>query len=257
MTASAPVTTDPEGKVDENSIPKSRVDVMIAKATAEASARATAAEARAELETERRKDLETRSQPAATPPSTPPVRVLSREELQAGVDAGTITQPQMDAELEQQMETRLEHKAESKQDIKDRSEKIGDQVDEYVARVPDIEDPTSDNHKRIRAEVIALHKLGYAKDVTTELVALRNVIGPLDKVKIPEEGPEHREVDSTTHGAGAGDEGGEPETAGAGPLKGLKPHFVEYYTDGIKEGRYAGWDDPHLVEIQKREIARK
>jgi hypothetical protein len=174
MAASAPVQTDPEGKVEENSIPKSRVDAMIAKATAEASAKAAAAEARAELETERRKDLETRSQPAAAPASpAPETRVLSREELRAGVEAGTITQEQMDAELERQVEMRVEQRVASKQEIKDRGAKIGAQIDQYLERVPDLDDPTSDNHKRVRAEFAALRKLDFPNDATTELMALR------------------------------------------------------------------------------------
>ena len=256
MASGAPVKTDSEDKVVENSIPKSRVDVMIAKATASADGRAEAAEKRADLETGRRRDLETRSQPAAAPPPAPTRPVLSREEMQTGVDAGTITQVQMDAELERQLEERVEQKVEVKQGVKERGQKIGDQIDEYVARVPDIEDPVSDNHGRVRAELQALYKLGYAKDATTELVALRNVIGPLEKVKIPETSHADREVDTTTH-SGGGEEAGEEKAAGPGPLEGLKPHFVEYYTDGIKDGRYAGWDDPHLVAIQKLEIARK
>jgi hypothetical protein len=258
MTASAPVQTDPEGKVDENSIPKSRVDVMIAKATAEASARAEVAEKRAETETERRRDLEARNQPATAPPppqaeKAPP----TRQEMQAAVDAGTIEQGQMDAELERQMETRVEQKVADKQGAKDRGAKIGAQIDEYMARVPDLDDPTSDNHKRVRAEFTALRKLDYANDATTELAAIRAVLGDLGKVKIPEEGPEAREVDPTTHAGGGGGSGDAEKATGPGPLKGLEPHFVEYYTEGVKAGRYSGWDDPQLQKAMAREVARK
>jgi hypothetical protein len=230
MAASAPVQTDPEGKVEENSIPKSRVDAMIAKATAEASAKAAAAEARAELETERRKDLETRSQPAAAPASpAPETRVL--------------------------FEMRVEQRVASKQEIKDRGAKIGAQIDQYLERVPDLDDPTSDNHKRVRAEFAALRKLDFPNDATTELMALRAVLGDLSKVKIPETGNVDREVDMTTH-AGAGDEGEPEKSKGPGPLKGLKAAFVDHYTKGIEAGRFSGWDDEKLQRIMKRELSK-
>jgi hypothetical protein len=229
---------------------------MIAKATAESSARAAAAEARAELETERRRDMETRVQSAAAPPAPPERPPISREEMQAGVDAGTITQIQMDAELERQLEARVEQRVASKQEIKQRGSKIGSQIDEYLARVPDIDDPTSDNHKRVRAEFAALRKLEYPNDATTELAALRAVLGPIENVRIPEVGNTTREVDTTTHAGAGGEKSGEKAPAGPGPIKGVAGHFVEYWTEGIKAGRYSGWDDPVLQDVMKREAGR-
>ena len=252
MVASAPVQIDPEGEVDENRIPKSRVDAMIAKATSEASGRAAAAEARAAtLEAERQRDRDTRTQSAAPPPPQ-----LSREDMQAGVDAGKITQGQMDAELERQLEARVEQKVSTQQEIKDRGAKIGSQIEMYVERVPDINDPTSDNHKRVRAEFADMRKLGYPNDATTELAALRAVIGPIDKVKIPETGNVDREVDTTTHTGAGGEESTEKKASGPGPIKGVADHFVEYWTEGIKGGRYKGWDDPVLQDVMKREASR-
>ena len=257
MTASGHVQTDPEGKVDENSIPKPRVDAMIAKATAEASARAEAAEKRAETETERRRDLEARNQPAATPPPPPEKPALTRQEMQAGVDAGTIDQSQMDAELERQMEVRVKREVSSEQSVRERATKIGDEVDGYKERIPDLMDRTSDNHKRVRDEYAALRKLDYADDRSTELVALRAVFGDLSKVKIPEVGHTEREVDTTTHaGAGGGDDAEVKAADGPGPIKGVAEHFVEYWTDGIKDGRYSGWDDPVLLDVMQREASR-
>lgn len=258
MTASAPVQANPEGTADENSIPKARVDVMMAKATASADAKAAAAEARANtLEAERQRDRATRTEPTAAPPPATSERVYTRDELQTAVDAGQINQAQMDTQLESQMETRVETKVAAAQDVKDRGAKIGEQISQYLERVSDINDPASDNHKRLSAEVAALHKLGYAQDATTELQALRTVIGPIDKVKIPEEGPGAREVDETTHTGGGGEQAAAEEEPGSGPLKGLSKPFVEHYQKGINQGRFSGWGDEMLVSVMKRELAKK
>ena len=260
MTASAPVQTDPEGKVDENSIPKHRVDVMIAKATAPLEAAVAAAEARATtLEAERQRDVATRSQaPATPPPATPDRPAPTREEMRHAVDEQTITQDQMDAELTRQSEQRVLEQAASAQEVKSRGDKLNTEVDQYLALVPDLNDVTSDNNRRFNAECAELHKRGFVNDVSTQLVALRNVLGDVGKIKIPEIGHEDREVDTTTHGGGGGgEEESKQAPEGAGPLKGLGQDHIDYYTKGIEDGRYSGWDDPHLVKIQKREVARK
>lgn len=259
MATNVPVEVDPEGKAGENSIPQKRVDAMMASATAAADARAEVAEKEARLEKEKRLDLEARFRPAAAPaPKSDEKPPLARQELRALVDEEKITQDQMDAELERQSELRVEKRVASTQVVKDRAVQINAKIDQYVKRVPDLDDKTSDNHARVREEYAALIKLEYPDDVGTELVAIRAVLGDVEKIQIPEEGHTEREVDTTTHGSGGG-EGKEPEKgkSGPGPLKGLAPAFVEYYTEGIKNGRYGGWGDPHLVAIQKLEIARK
>jgi len=259
MVVDVPVKTDPEGKADENSIPQPRVNAMMAEATAAADARAEVAEKEARLEKEKRLDLEARSRPAAAPAPKPDEKPpLARQDLRLLVDEEKITQDQMDAELERQSELRVEKRVASSQVVRDRAVQINAKIDQYVKRVPDLNDKTSDNHARVREEYAALIKLDYPDDISTELVAMRAVLGDVEKIEIPEEGHTEREVDTTTHGSGGG-EGKETEKKGAepGPLKGLAPAFVEYYTEGIKDGRYAGWNDPHLVAIQKREIARK
>jgi hypothetical protein len=258
MVANAPAKVDPEGNAGENSIPKSRVDAMIAKAKADAEVRAAAAEERARLESERRKELESRTQdrsaaPAAQEPAKPPP---TRAQLRALVDEGHITQEEMDAEIERQIESRVEKRVESKQSVKDRASKIHSEIDLYMERIPELDDSGSDSYKRVRAEFTALRKLDYPNDATTELAALRAVLGPVDKLKIPETGNRDREVDAVTH-SGSGGEKGEEKSSGPGPLKGAAPHFVEYWTEGIKAGRYKGWDDPVLVKVMQREVNRK
>lgn len=257
MASGAPVKVDPEGNAGgEQSIPKERVNAMIASAKAEAEAKAAAAEERARLESGRRRELEARVQSHATPTPKPEEKPpLSRAELRLLVDEGKITQDEMDSEVERQMEMRVEQRVASVQDTKSRAVKINTEIDQYMKRVPDLDDPTSDNHKRVTAEFKALRERDFPNDATTELAALRAVLGDLDKIKIPETGHKDREVDTTTHSSSGSDESYKKES-GPGPLEGLKPDFVEYYTEGIKAGRYTGWDDPHLQKIMKREVNR-
>ncbi|MHC4646311.1 MAG: hypothetical protein ACYTBJ_12490 [Planctomycetota bacterium] len=249
---------DPEGKAGgEQAIPKERVNAMIAAAKADAETRAAKAEERARLEAELRRDLEARSRPPATPPSKSEEKApLSRAQLRLLMDEGKITQDEMDAEIERQIEARVEQRVTSTQDVKSRAVQINTEIDKYIERVSDLKDPTSDNRKRVQVEYAKLRKLNYPDDASTELVALRAVLGDLDKIEIPETGHKDREVDQTTHSSGGGEDA-EPEQKGPGPLEGLKPEFVEYYTKGIEEGRYKGWDDPHLQKIMKREVDRK
>jgi hypothetical protein len=248
---------DPEGNAGgENRIPKERVDAMIAKAKADAEARAVAAEERARLESERRRDLEARTQAPAPPAPKPEEQApLTRSQLRALVDEGRITQDEMDAEVERQVEARIMQRVESSHEVKDRASKINTEIDQYMERVTDLDDPTSDNHKRVRAEFAALRKRQYPNDSTTELLALRAVFGDVSKIEIPETGHKDREVDQTTH-SGAGGEAGEEPSSGPGPLKGLKPEFVEHYQKGIDAGRYKGWDDEKLVRVMKRTLAK-
>jgi hypothetical protein len=258
MVSGAASQVDPEGNASgEQRIPKERVDAMIAKAKAEAEAKAAAAEERARLETERRKELEARmpapASPAPKPPERPP---LSRAELRDLVDDGKITQDEMDAEIERQIELRVEQRVETKQDSKDRAVKINTEITQYMNRVGDLDDPTSDNHQRVKKEFKALRERGYPNDASTELVALRAVLGDLEKIKIPEIGNEEREVDTTTHTAGGGQ--GKPEgRTGPGPLKGLSPEHAAFYESRIKMGHFSGWDDEKLIRIQKRALKKK
>jgi hypothetical protein len=259
MASAAPTSKpDPEGKGGgEHAIPQERVNAMVAKAKAEAEADAAAANERARVETARRVELEARIQANAAPDSTEPEKVPpTREQLRALVDEGRITQDQMDAELETQSEKRVEQRVASKRAVSDRAVQVNAEIDQYKERVPDLDDPTSDNHGRLQKAYTALRRLGYEHNAATELNALREVFGDLSKVKIPEEPPAVREVDQTTHSGGGGGGGDEEEPTGPGPLKGLEPHFVDYYTKGIEDGRYAGWDDPHLQKVMKREVER-
>jgi hypothetical protein len=258
MVATAPVKADPEGKAGENSIPQKRVNAMMAEATAAADARAEVAEKEARLEKDRRLDMEARATPAAAPtPPQPEHQPLTRTAMRALVDEGKATQDEMDAELERQSEQRVEQRVASAQDVKGRAAQIDAKIDLYLQRVPDLNDKASDNHARVREEYAVLRKLEYPDDKSTELLALRAVLGDAEKITIPEEGNTERPIDTTTHGGGGGEgEAAGKKPAGPGPVKGVAEHFVEYWTDGIKEGRYSGWDDPNLQDVMKREAAR-
>jgi hypothetical protein len=240
----------------ENRIPKERVDAMIAKAKADAEAKAAAAEERARLESERRKDLEARIQSTAPPAASPEKAPPTRAQLRQLVDEGQITQEQMDEEIERQIEARVSKKVSEVQDTKSRAAQINEQIDRYSEKIPDIADPTSDNHKRLRSEFAALRKLGYANDATTELLALRATFGDVSKVNIPESGNKDREVDTSTHTGSGGEGEAEEVEPGKGPIKGLPKQYVDHYQKGIEAGRYSGWDDERLIRVQKRALAR-
>lgn len=225
----------------EDRVPLSRAERM-----AENAARRAAQEANARWEA---KFSELREQVAQ--PKQAETREYSRDQLQAAVDNGTISQEQMDDVLERQREARTERRITQRVEAQARESRLLGEIDRYKSLRPEVADKTSDLGSRVSAEVRALEdRLGVAQDragaLALEAAALRAVLGPAEQLQAPRvQGHSHEEVD--TGGGGDDEPSGE---ARDGYPKGLSEREKAHYQKMVSSGVYT-------LEQVKKEVARK
>jgi hypothetical protein len=185
--------------------------------------------------------------PAA--PTTPPPP--TREQLQEAVDGGTISQAQMDTELARQMrvelQTDIETKLRAEFTAADQLKAITSQFDAYMKMKPDVAREGTEDRLKIQKEFQALVDLGYpANEKRTELLAMRNVFGPLDRIK--ETTRERLPVTQETGGAGGASAGGK----GSGWREGLTSGQVEAFEHQQKIGVYPSETDKTFLAVVTR-----
>ena len=188
-------------------------------------------------------------------PAAPEVKapeVLTRQQLQEAVDSGQINQAQMDEELARQMRDSLKQELSVESDEKisaaEQKRKLQTKFDAYVRLKPDVTKAGSDDLRRVQEEIKELGTLGYPHDLRTEVLAMKNVFGPLDRVE--ETTRKTRETHQETGGSGEG-----MTKKGAGKEKweeGLRPSQVEANRDQVRKGNYAGEDDPKFLAAMTR-----
>ena len=185
--------------------------------------------------------------PAGAAPKAAPV--LTREQLQGAVDDGQITQSQMDTEiLRQARETlrqELSQEFETKQVIAKQSEAVQTQFDAYVKLRPDVKVDGSDDLKRVQAEIQALVGLGHPHDMRTEVLAMRSVFGPVDRIQ---ETTRHR---TETHRdvGGPAPRDNEHTPSGTGWEKGLTQGQIQAFTGQLQRKVYSGEDDKLFTKV--------
>jgi len=167
-------------------------------------------------------------------------------QLKAAVDGGQITQEQAnDTWAVQVRQEALEAASSAAHDIVDRKatkERIDGDIAEYTRLKPEIMDEGSEVRNRIKEEFKALVDMGMpgeaGKNLSTQLAAIRAVLGPLDKLK---NAASARRAQESEEQGGSG--GGEPKNKGAGKklVDHLKGDAKEFYERGIKQGRYKDW----------------
>jgi len=186
--------------------------------------------------------------PTEEPPPT-------REKLQAWVDDGTITEQQMAGELRRQERVEIigeiDQRVEQRVTSSDHSKHVKGQYDAYIEANPELSEEGSDVRTKVFSEKQELMKLGMVDSLETEVVALRNVCGSLDKVR--ETTRLRREVHSDTGGGGV-DSGGESPT-GKGWHKGLSQSQIAGFDRGLLKGGYQAEDDSFFLKCV--ETARK
>lgn len=181
------------------------------------------------------------------PPADKP-KVYSKPELKAAVDGGQITQEQADDIWDKQREAQIREsaKADALSAVNDRStkERIDRDISRYKQLKPEIMERGSDVREKIAAEYQYLREAGSPESIATELVAIRAVLGPLEKL---EKAADTRRAAESHQESGGGGEGGDKKGGNSGGKKlvdHLKGDAKEYYEKGIKSGRYPkGWDD--------------
>lgn len=185
-----------------------------------------------------------KARPAAQPEKEP--HIYTRAELRALVDAGKITEDQMDAQLEQQMEAKLEKKFKEKVDTTAAETRLASTVDTQIAAYidahPELTDTDSDLRRKVQEEFDYLCGVcgDNPKDKRTELKAIRAAVGALAPKGRKKE-PEASEETGGSEG-GTGNKGGED-----GWSKGLSAAQKAHYKKKMDQGFYKGPTDKNLL----------
>ena len=169
-------------------------------------------------------------------PPAPVEKTYTRSELRAMVNAGSISEDQMDSVLETQAEKRVAAKAEAL--VEDRitetrsTSKIEAEIERYVEAHPDVNEEGSDTRERVAAQFKKLVARGLPASLSTELTDMEMALGAIDAPKGRKKTPEsHAEV---------GSGGRAPAPDDDGMFKGVPPKQKAYYQKQIDRGFYKG-----------------
>lgn len=207
-------------------------------------------EARARLEGRVQATSEAKQKPAAEQP-----KVYSKSELQYAVDAGTITQDQMDAYLETQTRESIRKEMASqietaKREMRTQAE-IEAEIDAYKETIPSIMEEGSEDRRRVESEFEKLIRLGLPSNATTELLAVKAAFGP-----VPKRGTDKTAKARQTDQVGAGGGRAASSDKSSSPLDAfdLSDRQRSYYEKMVDRGIYKSWDDvkAELSSYQKK-----
>ena len=235
-----------QGK-DKHNLPPYRVNEIVEKAVERTRAELTAA-FNARLATQAA-EIETLKN--AKPKQQPETPQYTRAQLNAAVEAGTLTQEVADQLWENQVEARITKRVETKvvaQATEQQREQAADRgLAEYQGLVPDAWVPGTDDRKAVDREFTNLLGLGFPRTKATELAALRAAFGDPEALRRSREAGRRGPADTHQETGGAsgrrrqggdGDDGGEDA-----PPSNLTPHQREHYNRAIQNGVYASWKD--------------
>ena len=119
----------------------------------------------------------------ATPP-VPAERIFTPQEVQAAIDAGQVSAAEGMTYLAKQEAKRVIAEQLQATQAARPFQMATSEVTEYMQHLPWTKDYNSPEFQQVKAEYNRLvTDLGYANDIRTQAVALRAVVGPLDKIK--------------------------------------------------------------------------
>jgi hypothetical protein len=181
----------------------------------------------------------TKERPAAEKP-----KVYTKAELKAAVEAGQITQEQADARWDLQRDAEITERAETVAleavTRKATKERIDADLKSYKRLKPEILERGSETREKIQEEFNYLTGIGKPADTSTELAAIRAVLGPLAKLEKAASAGRSEESHQEGGASGGGDK---PKGNSSKKLVDhLKGDAKEHYERGIKQGRYKDWD---------------
>ena len=188
-----------------------------------------------------RSEFETKLAAATAKPAEAP-KEYTRAELNALVEARTITQDQADAQMDHQ--TRKAAVSEASRVATEtvaatqRKQHVEREIARYKAIAPEILDDASEKRAEIKAEFNALVALGDdPRDLATQLKAIRAVLGPAEKLERSRNGrPAHESHRESGGGGGEGQKRRDPDA----PLTydDLSPAEKAHYDKGLRSGMY-------------------
>lgn len=234
-----PGSGDPEnsedGKSKEEMIPASQM-----KAALKHQGETHTAEMQ-ELRTGFEQRISNLEKPAAPTEKEP--ETFTRAELRQLVKDEHITQEQADLKWDTQQEAKFNKNAETvSRGVVEESQlltKVEQDIDRYVALEPEINTEGSETRKKIKKEFTFLVKHGdSATSMTTELKAIRAVLGPIESFELARSGKSGHESYDETGGDGGGESG-----KGKKFQDSLTERKRGYYQKMIDQGFYKSWDD--------------
>lgn len=157
----------------------------------------------------------------------------TREELLQMVDDEIKTQAQADALWEKQITDNVTRKVLGTVSHVDSQRQINRDLKEYKRLKPGISKNGSEDREKVAEEYAYLISIGQPDGVSTELTAVRNVFGPVEKLK--------KKIELETHQETGG--GSPPAKVEHKVLKGLDQRQKDFYTKRIEIGVYKNWDE--------------
>jgi len=172
----------------------------------------------------------------------PQVKVYSEQELQSYVDAGQITDAQMQKQLRQQdnATTRTSLKSEITAEIRAeaKDEKLSAQISAYTRKVPDLDVDGTEAASRVeKVYKFNTNECGMPKGRGAMLAALRQVYGPAETLQLKGQ-PVVETYSETGGGSGAS-----PPPNSEGKPKGLSAREDAYYSSKVGTALYPTWKD--------------
>ncbi len=190
-------------------------------------------------------------------------KVYTRSELRDLVDSGRMTSDQMDDVLDAQRDAKtaslVQATVNTSLQTTNQQQSVESQINAYNEVKPDIRTEGSEDRAKVQEEYDFLVANGDdAKDLRTQLKALRAAFGPvggLKPLKVVQKQDTHMEMST---GGGADDQGGNAKPDVSKPPKDLSSDERAYYANAIQTGIYGGWDEVHeeLKHADKRVRAR-
>ena len=165
----------------------------------------------------------------------------TRKQLSDAVEAGQISREQADEVWTKQVEADATERAvlaaTEAVTAKTTKERIDSDIAAYVRLKPEIKESGSELREKIREEFTYFTRIGKPADTSTELAAIRAVLGPIEKLERAAQAARSQEAHQE-----AGGGSGRPKGGGGKTLADqLDPRWKEHYEKGIKQGRYADW----------------
>jgi len=195
---------------------------------------------------------------AAKSAKTETSKPFTSEEVQAAVDAGTITPLQGADYLAQRRATEAADKAIAREwtrynaDIRTNTALAS--LNEYSTLVPWIKDKSDPRYPQLEAKYTQLTDPNglYAlpKSLTTDLLVLEQVLGPIDKIKQRREVMNKRDIHTEAGGGGAGP----VKTNGVTDFSKAPKHFIEFWD---KTGTSTKDREAEMKIYNAREARRK
>lgn len=168
-----------------------------------------------------------------TPPKKEETQEHSRAELLQMVEEEQITQLQADKLWEEQITANVTQKVLGAVANNDSVKQVNHDLSEYRRLKPGIAKVGSDERVQVENEYQYLISIGQPNSVSTELTAVRNVFGPVEKLK--------KKIDLETHQEIGG--GSKPPSDEKDAIKDMTARQKAYYQTRIDNNIYKDWDE--------------